>query len=638
MKNIFKKITIGFLAAMMLLGVSCKGNAGGTESSSDSNVPQETLTETDLVKNGASSYKIVVPTESDKTINIAAKELQYFFEEATGALLPIVNDGGLAFNEESCYFSIGETTLFEGSGVETSYEELGASGLRLVTKGNTVVMAGYSSNGAMYAMYEFLERTFNLETYAEDEYYIDHNVTDLKLKEFDVTEVPVFNRRSVGLYPYSVNSTFRNRMRQDLFNEGWIYWSHSHFKIMPKETYLEEHEDWYSPDETQLCLTNDEMRKEFTSVVIELVKENPDCDYIMLGQEDVNTFCTCDRCKEQTAIYQNSGVSIRFVNQVAADVQAYIDEFEPGRIFYLGTFAYQQTQTAPAKYENGTYTPIDESVKPRDNVMIMLAPIYACNSHDYSEDCNNELDAVLGGWKAVADGHIFVWMYNKIFNNYFIPFNNFSTIVDNYEILSDMGAYFVYHQGNKETMAGGMQELMCYVEAKLMWDNTLNFDDLVTAFCENYYKEAGVYYREYYDLIRFSYEKWVSEGLHCHNSSSKSSEIFDSKYWTEDLLEKMENLFESMLESVEKYKETDDELYDRLVLRIKKERLTVRYLYLSFYFDKLSYDKAKEWVDEFEETCAKTGITVWREMYLSSSTECLITSLVSEWRADLSQK
>ena len=30
------------------------------------------------------------------------------------------------------------------------------------------------------------------------------------------------------------------------------------------------------------------MREEFTKNVIGLIAENPDCDYIMLGQEDVN--------------------------------------------------------------------------------------------------------------------------------------------------------------------------------------------------------------------------------------------------------------------------------------------------------------------------------------------------------------
>ena len=630
------KFVICFLlSGIFLFSVGCKNSCNGNNVRQDD---EEKFSTTYLVKDNSSPYKIVIPENASNTLNFAAVELRMFFEEATGVTLPILKSNLISFNEKEYYLSIGNTSIFQGSDVTVSYEELGIDGLRLVTKGNTVVMAGYSENGAMYAMYEFLERTFNLEIYGEDEYYIDSNVNNIFLRIFDVTEKPAFDRRSVGLYPYSVNATFRNRMRQELYDRNWIYWSHSHFKIMPKEIYYDAHNDWYSPDETQLCLTNDEMREEFTKNVIQLIKDNPDCDYIMLGQEDVNTFCTCQRCTEQAAIYKNSGVMMHFVNKVADDVQKYIDENEPGRIFTLCTFGYQQTQNAPVNFVDGEYRPIDDSVLPRDNVTVMVAPIYACNSHDYYAPCNSDVEAVFKGWQAVAKGHLFVWMYNKIFAYYFIPFNNFSSIVDDYKILQDLGTRFVYHQGNKETPAGGMQELMCYVQAKLMWDTDLSFDGLVEDFITHYYKDAAPYYREYYDLVRMSYSKWETEGLHCYNNSSKAKDVYDTKYWTQNLLDRFEVLFNSMLNSIKKYKSTDPELYETLELRIKKEQLTERYLYLSMYFDRLTYDEAKSMINEFETVSAKSGLTVWKEMYFSTSTESLISRLLAEWRAKLLQK
>ena len=620
------------LAGIFLFYVGCKKDKTEPVDEGDK------FSTTYLVENNRSPYKIVIPENASSTLNFAASELQMFFEEATGITLQIVKNDSVAYDENACYLSIGDTSVFQGSDVDVSYEVLGQDGLRLVTKGNTVIMAGYSENGAMYAMYEFLERTFNFEVYGEDEYYIDTDVNNIFLRIFDVTEKPAFDRRSVGLYPYSVNATFRNRMRQELYNDGWIYWSHSHFKIMPKETYYEAHKDWYSPDGTQLCLTNDDMREEFTKNVIELVKENPDCDYIMLGQEDISTFCTCSRCAEQSAIYKNSGVMMHFVNRVADDVQKYIDENEPGRIFTLCTFGYHQTQNAPVNFVDGEYVPIDDSVLPHDNVTVMVAPIHACNSHDYYASCNSDIEAVFKGWQAVAEGHMFVWMYNKVFKYYFIPFNNFSSIVDDYNILKDLGARFVYHQGNKETPAGGMQELMCYVQAKLMWDTSLSFDELVDDFITHYYKDAAPYYREYYDLVRMSYSKWEADGLHCYNSSSKAEDVYDTKYWTQNLLDRFEKLFDSMLSAIEKYKTSDAELYETLEIRIKKERLTTRFLYLSMYFDRLTYDEAKSMIDDFETVSAKCGLTVWREMYLTTSTESLISSLLTEWRAELLQK
>lgn len=657
MKKILKRFLACFLALTALCAVACKKPDDSSSSTPDSSVddssstpgggiyvePEDEFTDTPIVTpDGGSPYKIVIPAACSKTISVAADELKLFFKEATGSELPIVEDTGLSYDENSYCLSIGETTIFEQSSVELDRVKLGTGGLRLVTCGNTVIMVGGTDDGSMYAMYEFLERTFHFQTYAVDEYYIDRNVTDLKLKDFDVTEIPTFSHRSAGLYSFSNDETFRNRMRQQRYDEGWIYWSHSHFRILPPEKYWERHKDWYYPQNvdsydkvTQLCLSNDEMRAEFTRVVIELIKENPNSDNIMLGQQDYDTFCDCSKCKVETNKYKNSGAMMRFINKVGDDVQAYIDANEPGRNFKVGTFSYLSTTEPPVDANN---QPIDDTVLPHANVMVLIAPIYACNSHSFNDSCNNEFRIQFEGWKNVASGHLLFWIYNKNFHQYFIPFNNFSTLVENYQILEDLGAYLVYHQGNKETQAGGMEELKCYVEAQLMWNTKYDYEVLVDEFIVNYYKDAAPYYREYYDLLRMNYTKWEAAGLHTYNSGVKADHIFDKKYWTQDLLDQFESLFQKMIQSVEKYKTTDVELYEKLMLRIQKEQLTVRYLYMEFHLSSLETEVAKEWINEFEQICSRTGITVWKEMFYSSDTHVLITSLVNKWRMTVNQK
>ena len=641
----FLKILISMIliASTFLFAFACTSGQN-PDSSSDGpggdEIQEDRLTNIDLVKNGTSDYVIVIPEDSDGNVSTASRELQTFFEEATGVKLAIIRDSACVFNPNASYLSIGDTSILKGSGVKVDYNELGRAGLRLVTKGKTVIMAGATSNGSLYATYEFLERTFNFEVYGTDEIYIDKNVRDIKLKDFDVTEIPTFESRSVGLYTYSIDSVFRNRMRQDLYDSGWITWSHSFFKILPKDTYYAEHPDWYSPKGDQLCVTNEEMIAEFTARVIELAKANPDYSYIHVGQEDLPTYCDCDNCSEVIKTYKCSGLMMHFVNKVADGVQKYMDENEPGRVFYIVTFGYQKTQEGPANYINGEWVPIDETVLPRPNVMVMLAPIFACGAHSHTAECNKELDSIYGSWMAVAKGQIMMWIYNKIFCDYFIPFNNFSTLVEYYGYLDEsVGTYSVYHQGNKETPAGGMEELKCYVQAKLMWDRTLNMEDLIDDFCEHYYRDAGVYYREYFDLVRMSYERWMVEyDLHCYNSASVAEEVTSynpnaTKYWTEELLSKMESLFQSMMKSVEKYKTTDPDLYTKLDSRIRKERLTVRYLYLRFYMDHLSYEQATEWVNDFEEVCAMHAIDKWRETAGAN-----IPALLTSWRLEISKK
>ena len=647
-----KKPALMLLFLMLVLGViACDGTVdnGGSSNNGDYDYnterPEDPVTDTDIIVDGHTEYVVVIPAgENSKYINMAANELVNLMYEATGMELEIITDDEIDEVEmDSKYLSIGKTKVFKAANISATFEELGADGLKLYTYGDSVVMIGGGDRGTMYAVYEFLERQFNFECYASDEYYIDTDVESLKLKDFDVTEIPLFERRSVGLFCYTTDEQFRNRMRQEFYQEGWIYWSHSHFKILPPADYLEAHPDWYYTidnngelEASQLCLTNEEMTKEFTRVVIELVKNNPDATYISLGQQDDLTFCDCAKCTDSVKKYKQSGTLIRFINKVANAVQEYIDEYEPGREFYVSTFAYLNTTEAPLD-ENKK--PLDPSVYPADNVRMMIAPIYACNCHNYSEPCNKEFNNLFNDWNVIANGKIFTWIYNKIFASYFVPFNNFSTFVQNYNILDSMGVQFVYHQGNKETEAGGMQELKAYVEAKLMWDNTLEPEKLVKDFCEHYYKDAGDAYYEYYKLIRNNYAIWeTTRGLHCYNNGGNSEIVLSAEYWTRDLVDQLDAQFQEMFASIEKYKTSNPELYETLNMRIQKEYLTIRFFYLEYHFDELNYEQAYTMLSEFEYYCNAHKISVWRELGRAIYTERYLTSYISKKTEQLNRK
>ena len=49
--------------------------------------------------------------------------------------------------------------------------------------------------------------------------------------------------------------------------------------------------------------------------------------------------------------------------------------------------------------------------------------------------------------------------------------------------------------------------------------------------------------------------------------------------------------------------------------------------------DNLSYEKANEWVDDFEEVCALHGIDKWREISGAN-----LPSLLAEWRLQITNK
>lgn len=643
MKKNFLLTLLSFIfISASLQNCSCSNNhESDSQNSSEeiikpSDSSEDPLTQTKLVDNGSSEYTIVLPNKNNRYLKMAANELIDLFKEATGITLKCIEDIEVeAFNKNDKYLSIGNTKIFQESKL-TIDDSLGFDGLLLYTYGNNVIMNGGSERGAMYATYEFLERQFHFESYASDEYVIDKNVENMYLKDFNVVEIPHFERRSVGLFCYTNDEQFRNRMRQEFYSEGWITWSHSYFKILPIDTYYAAHQDWYSSDKKQLCITNEEMIKQFTKNVIDMVEANPDCSYMSLGHEDNTSFCECENCQKEVKEYKESGATIRFANKVVDAVTKHLKETDPERKFYFSIFAYLRTINAPLTDDKKI---IDKSVIPTENLRILIAPIYACNAHNYYDKCNSDINTLFSDWNILAKGRIYTWIYNKIFAEYFLPFNNFSTTVQNYNILKEIGSSFVYHQGNKETEAGGMQEVKAYVQAKLMWDNTLNPEQLTKDFINNYYKDASDAYYRYYNYWRLAFARWErDENLHFYNSSSKSLNFFDTDHLTRDFVDKANDLFIEMLSSIEKYKTENEQLYNKLNLRIQKEYLTVRYLYLRLYFDELSYDEAKEMLDDFEYYCGKHSIVVWREQGMASQVERTISSFVSSLRLKLNSK
>lgn len=135
-----KKINIIILAT--LLFVSAAFSAVGCDKINDKdkggndnvgNTDQYIVEYTDqyIVINGVSPYKIVIPEAADEATAFAGEEFKTLFQEATGAILPIVKDSQVQNGDK--YISIGQTTQWKESGLTVS-EELGISGSEFTQK------------------------------------------------------------------------------------------------------------------------------------------------------------------------------------------------------------------------------------------------------------------------------------------------------------------------------------------------------------------------------------------------------------------------------------------------------------------------------------------------------------------------
>ena len=628
MKKFWKSTILFFLSLSLLLGaVSCAPK--------EQEKGEEIVYSNDyLVKDGVSDYTVVIPETPDDNLLMAAEELSYFVQQITGAKLPIVSDAGLTYSENACYMSLGETSLAKDAGISATFSEMEQDGYYLKKKGKSVFVFGGSTAGTLNGVYDFLEFNLGVKMYAEDEIRLEKQPS-VRLIDFNKRYAPPFMLRSIGDYHFNYNAQLRRRAKQQLRGDGWIYSSHSHFFILPPAEYREEHPDWYSPTGKQLCMSNMEMADQFALNVIELFKNDTEAKYCMLGIEDLNnSFCTCDKCRENIELYGMGGINVRFTNYVSRKLQAWIAENQPGREVMLFCYAYLDTMKAPVRFNEETkeYEVLDPSVIPDEQVGVMIAPYTYSYTYDlWDEDKNSAIAEILKGWQATTKHNMYMYLYGGSIGASMLFFDDFGSIKTNYEKSQEMGAIGIFHLLVHSHESSAFMELRSYVMSQLQWNIDQDVDDLVDDFMVNYFKTASDSMKKYYDLQRMHYAyldyKFNISGM-VHTTASAA--MLDPKYWEKSYLDKCEEVFEQAYRDAEKLKETDPEAYAKVVKRILKEEMGIRFLLMEYYSNQFVKSDLLAEIDSFERDCAKLGIYTTRNIIGTEGT--LIDEYILKWR------
>ena len=212
-----KKVISVVLTLVLLLAVfvGCDNTPDNPDTPSK---PQINKTDIKIVDNGATDYKVVVPSGASNFVNTAASELVNFVKEATGATLPVTTDGE-EFSSAAKVISLGKTTVFDGSGVKLT-EKLRETGYVMKRKGNTLIINAKDDNGIVSAVYDMLGYMLGLEFYSYDEYTLDKTDT-LYMLDFDLEFVPSIDMRDIMMR--SLNTNYRQRMRL-YAGKGFGHW------------------------------------------------------------------------------------------------------------------------------------------------------------------------------------------------------------------------------------------------------------------------------------------------------------------------------------------------------------------------------------------------------------------------------
>ena len=529
-----------------------------------------------IVKDGKTEYVIVVEDSNAEEYSIAALELYNLFYEATGIKLTFASSTVAEYTDEAKFIYLGNSDLSTGLGVDLN--ALGSQGFTIKTQGQSVFIIA-NPQGVLYGAYEFLHETLNFETYTKEMYTLNKNVKELALPDLDITQVPDVEYRMAFSGVQYADETSRRRMRTQNLGDIIINGGQAHNMldtIVPFDEYYSTNSNWFSNktyswndyQDTQLCYTaggrgssayNAMLQVAYENVIALLAQDtNPNKIFMSLTQMDVNgKWCTCSGCQSVINTYgSNSATQILFINDLTSRVQTWIDNNQAGRKVQFLIFAYYDSIDAPTK----------GNLKLNDNVSVWIAPI----NDNYMLDVNasgNELGTTLNAWKDITNNFA-VWAYNVYFGDYLVPYNTYGKIDQMIDACVANNTNLMWVQGNWNTTQNtGFDGLKGYLIAKLMWDSTLDVEQLTKDYFNAVYGAAASDMLTVYNEMKTELNRITNNGA--------TSGIPSYTSWSLDYLKAQLDRMVTAIGKLDKSDANYQKYYDAIVC----ESISVRYIY-----------------------------------------------------------
>lgn len=581
-----------------------------------------------IVKNGSTEYRLVLPETQDEFLTVAEEEFVFFFEQATGIKIPVIKESGdgLTHSKEAKYISIGNTKLLASAGLAADESVLGSQGVKIKTVDDSIYLYGGGQQGALYAVYDFLQIVFNWEIYYYDVWEMDENVKNVPMRNFDVTDIPDIELRSASWGPVHGNidnAGYRFRMQIGGYSQQIIPLGdtehgqleaeiHNSDNIIPKAYWYDKHPAWFADSGGQICYTAhgdpeeyEELLNQATKVIVSGMnkypkEEFPQYKYICFMIEDDASSCTCNACNNSLNLYgANSGAMVIFCNDLMEKVQEEIVKPENSKAYRedikLLFFAYMRMLNAPVRYDSieEEYAPIHPDLQLREDVGVFYAINRGIMNYiiDVYDDSSDEGRNNLEKWHALAKdgGGMYFWTYCTVFTAYQFyldSFNHFTS--EGYQYYVAYDAKLFYNQGERQNKdLTNFDGLKMYLDAKLQWDCTLDEKVLIDNWFNAMYGSVAPMMKEFWGTQRewsiLIYDKIGRLDKFSYNPQMFSSSVFEYA----PLLNFLEQCNDIQRVAYEMYGESDPKTYEKIKRNIDLEWVPFAYMLLKLYGDSL---------------------------------------------------
>jgi len=467
------------------------------------------------------------------------------------------------------------------------------------------MLVGGSPRGTLYAVYTFLEDVVGCRWWTRSAQRIPRK-RSLTIPGLSIRYAPPLEYREpfwfVAFDPVWAARNKANGTRaggDDIRGGHHVYegFVHTFSSLIPPEKYFDAHPEWYSEingkrtfENAQLCLTNEDMRRELVKNLRQRLRDNPKASIASVSQNDCANNCTCPRCRavdeeEGSA----SGSLLRFVNAVAVDIEGEFPHIT------IDTLAYQYTRKPP------------RITRPRPNVMVRLCSIECSFSVPLADPRNQAFLDDLEGWSRIAQ-RLFIWDYTTDFSNYIQPHPNYGVLGPNIRLFIRNNVRGVFEQGAYQSWGSEMAELRAWMLTKLLWNPNLDAARLKEEFLEGYYGPSAGRLSAYLALLERAVEE-SGDHLGCFSPP-------DAKFLS----------LETMVKAWRLLKEAEDKASNNAVFleRIRRVQMPVVYVVLTRWdaFWEEAGERGLKWpwplsrrdlLDRFLETARSEGVTMISE-------------------------
>ncbi len=564
-----------------------------------------------IVVNGGSDRHITISQRCSIGVRHAAKELQHFLKEISGAELlivhydtvgahPLLERGRLRrdFPEIMVGKNRRVEQLFKNEKIDFDWDKLGDEGFLIKTVGPHLVIAGNSVRGTLYGVYGFLEDHLGcrwldsmVSVIPDKKTIVVGNIQDVQVPSFEFRDI------TFGMYKYDSDLAVRNKINglvsplTDIHGGRFAYAPykyHTFARLLPPSKYFKEHPEYFSEINgkrvpRQPCLTNPEVVEIMTENVLQWMRERPGYKYFEMSQNDGGGYCQCEKCAaldEKEGGQQ--GTIMTFMNKVGERVAK---EF-PDK--YIITYAYHYSDKPP------------KTIRPRDNVGVFFCSFCSSHLHSYEKhgfSCRYKA-GVPGGlgeamkmWSEMTD-KVFVWEYSGDQRNLLRPFPNYRIVKTNMKFMSDIGIDGVFSQNTGHGRCGGLVPLQSWLWAKVAWDVDFDVGRGINDFVEGYYGPAAKPMREFVELLVDNVPEW--------GNKEQARKRNGYPWWMRpELIEKYDKLFDE----AEQLAASDK----NVLSRIRTTRLGV--LYEKIRQMEASEPERVKLAEEFLEGCERAGIS-----------------------------